>query len=104
MLGRTVPDWLETAHLGIPSGVEVGVVAGTAAFGLGRIVVPNLPRPHGGVIRVEETAVEGMKDCALVPVSHSHMLLSGLVGRLVCRFLLDGCFESRAVLPEEARA
>ena len=102
MLGKTVPDWLAAARRAIPDGVEVGVVAGTVAFGMGTFVVRSLPHPNDGVIRVEETAVAGMKANVQVGVSHSQLLVSRDVGRLVCRFLHHGDFEDRAVQPAES--
>src|SRR5262245_59903810 len=103
-LGRTVPEWLDAARLAAPNGVEVGVIAGTVAFGLGTIVARGLPRPHDGVICVEETAVDGMKGCVQIAVSHSQMLLSSAVGGLVCPFLRHGSFESHAARTAESIA
>lgn len=100
MLGQTVPEWLSCPRLAIPPGVEVGVIAGTVAFGLGAIVARDMPRPHDGVIRVAETAVDGMKESIEVAVSHSHLLLSKAVGRLVCSFLRHGQFAVEAPAAE----
>jgi len=96
MLGRTVPEWLDATRPTIPASVEVGVIAGTVEFGLGRLVVRGLPRPHDGVVSVAETMVGGMKASTQVPVSHSQMVVSQTVARLVSCFLLQGDFESRA--------
>ena len=95
MLGHTVPEWLRAPRLAIPEKIEVGVIAGTLAFGLGTLVARGLPRPHDGVVSVAETAVGGMKASRQVAVSHSQMLLSRNVAQLVSRFLLEGNFESR---------
>jgi pimeloyl-ACP methyl ester carboxylesterase len=94
MLGPCIPQWLECKRPGIPEGVEVGVIAGTVAFGLGMFVVPDLPRPNDGIVAVTETVVAGMKSRVEVPVSHSWMLASRTVGALACNFLLGGSFES----------
>jgi pimeloyl-ACP methyl ester carboxylesterase len=99
MLGRSVAEWLCAPRLAIPERVEVGVIAGTVAFGLGTLVARGLLRPHDGVVSVAETVVGGMKASTQVAVSHSQMLLSQNVARLVCRFLLQGRFESH----EQAR-
>ena len=104
VLGRTVPEWLACARGAIPDGVEVGVIAGTVALGMGALVVRSLPPPNDGVIRVEETAVGGMKASVQVGVSHSQMLVSRAVGRLVCRFLRHGEFASRATHSAESMA
>jgi pimeloyl-ACP methyl ester carboxylesterase len=99
MLGRTVPEWLGATRYSIPPSVEVGVIAGTVAFGLGTLVARGLPRPHDGVVSVAETSVSGMKASTQAAVSHSQMVLSRDVARLVSRFLLQGHFASQ----EDAR-
>ena len=70
----------------------LGVVAGTVAFGLARVVGGRLPGLNDGVVCVEETAVEGMADAAQVPVAHSLLATSAAVGRLAERFLRTGTF------------
>jgi hypothetical protein len=94
MLGQCVPQWLACAKPAVPAQVEVGVIAGTAAFGLGALLAPDLPRPHDGVVSVVETSVAGMKAAVQVPVSHSYLLVSAQVGRFACRFLRSGDFAS----------
>jgi pimeloyl-ACP methyl ester carboxylesterase len=96
MVGRTVPDWLENTRPVAPEGVLVGVIAGVRALGLGMIFVPDLPRPHDGVIRVSETLVEGAVDHIEVDVSHAAMLTSVQVARLVASFVSTGCFAAAA--------
>jgi pimeloyl-ACP methyl ester carboxylesterase len=76
--------WTRTAPL--------GVIAGTLAVGLGR-ALGGLPGPSDGVVRVDETTVEGMTARALVPLGHSLLIVSGAVGRLVERFMSAGRFE-----------
>lgn len=76
--------WQRTAPL--------GVIAGTLAVGLGR-ALGGLPGPSDGVVRVDETTVEGMTARALVPLGHSLLIVSGAVGRLVERFMSAGRFE-----------
>ena len=70
----------------------LGVVAGTTPLGLGR-AFGRLPGPNDGVVRVDETAVEGMADRALVAQGHSMLIVSGRVGDLVQRFCSAGTFE-----------
>jgi len=66
----------------------LGVVAGTAPIGLGRML-GALPGENDGVVRVEETEVDGMSDRALVRQGHSMLVVS----RQVCD-LVDGFFGS----------
>jgi hypothetical protein len=70
----------------------LGVVAGTLPLGLGR-ALGRLPGPNDGVVRVEETAVDGMTARALVPLGHSLLIVSGRVGQLAERFMRAGRFE-----------
>jgi pimeloyl-ACP methyl ester carboxylesterase len=93
MLGKTVPAWLACVKPRAPRGIEVGVVTGTRAVGLGMLVAPGMPRPHDGVVRAEETRVQGMTAQVELPVSHIGMAFSGRVGRRVVSFLLHGRFE-----------
>jgi pimeloyl-ACP methyl ester carboxylesterase len=70
----------------------LGVVAGTLPVGLGG-AFGGLPGQNDGVVRVEETAVEGMTARSLVPLGHSLLIVSGAVGRLAERFMRAGRFE-----------
>jgi pimeloyl-ACP methyl ester carboxylesterase len=70
----------------------LGIVAGTLPVALGR-ALGRLPGPNDGVVRVEETAVEGMTARTLVPLGHSQLIVSGAVGRLVEHFMRSGRFE-----------
>jgi hypothetical protein len=70
----------------------LGVVAGTVPLGLGR-ALGRLPGPNDGVVRVEETAVEGMTAQVLVALGHSLLIVSGAVGRQVECFMREGRFE-----------
>lgn len=69
----------------------LGVIAGTLPLGLGR-ALGALPGPNDGVVRVDETTVEGMAGRALVREGHSMLIVSREVGRLVERFLAAGSF------------
>lgn len=70
----------------------LGVVAGTAPLGLGRLF-GRLPGQNDGVVCVDETEVEGMAARALVPLGHSALVLSARVARLCSAFLARGRFE-----------
>jgi pimeloyl-ACP methyl ester carboxylesterase len=69
----------------------LGVIAGTAPIGLGR-ALGKLPGDNDGVVCVDETTVDGMRDRALVHYGHSMLIVSGKVGGLVERFLGAGRF------------
>ena len=76
-------SWRRTEHL--------GVIAGTRVFGLGR-ALGALPGENDGVVRVEETVIEGVSERVLVREPHSMLPLSASVAALVERFLRSGRF------------
>jgi len=71
---------------------ELGVIAGSRPWGLGRMVM-RLPGSNDGVVRLEETEVAGMRDRIVLPVSHSGMLVSARAAREVAAFLERGAFD-----------
>lgn len=91
MMGASGPLWEERAARWRRA-APLGVVAGTLPLGLGR-TLGRLPGDNDGVVRVEETSVEGMAARALVPLGHSMLIVSGRVAGLVQRFLGSGSFE-----------
>lgn len=91
-LGRSLPEWLESARPALYGRFEIGVVAGSLPLGLGRLVAPDLPGPSDGVVSVAETRLPGMRDHIVLNVSHSGMLLSRAVAHQVCAFLREGAF------------
>lgn len=91
MMGACGSRWLEH-EARWPRPEPLGVVAGTRPLGLSA-ALGRLPGDNDGVVRVEETGVQGMAARVLVPEGHSMLLVSGRVGRLVERFLAAGRFE-----------
>jgi pimeloyl-ACP methyl ester carboxylesterase len=73
----------------------LGVIAGTRPISLGR-VFGALPGANDGVVRVEETAVDGMQERLLLPVGHGEMIVSPRVARAVRMFLQHGRFDAHA--------
>jgi hypothetical protein len=92
-LGRCMPDLMDSGDCAAADGLEIGVIAGRMAIGIGRIVAPDLEQPCDGVVSVAETRFPGMRDHIVLNVSHSGMLVSRTVARQVCAFLRDGAFE-----------
>jgi pimeloyl-ACP methyl ester carboxylesterase len=99
LLGKCMGEWLGEPRRGDFSNFDIGVIAGDGGFGMGRLIAPGLPKPHDGVIAVEETRVPGMRDQVTLPVSHTAMLLSRPVVTQVCAFLDAGRFDHTAKLP-----
>jgi pimeloyl-ACP methyl ester carboxylesterase len=84
MVGETAARWTDCeARWSRPE--PLGVIAGTLPLGLGRLM-GALPGANDGVVRVEETTVEGMAQRVVLPLGHSFMLASAQVAGLVERF------------------
>jgi len=90
MLGASASRW-ETCAARWQRPEPLGVIAGTRPIGLGRLL-GALPGENDGVVRVEETSIEGMAERVLVPQGHSMLAVSARVSGLVERFLRAGCF------------
>jgi pimeloyl-ACP methyl ester carboxylesterase len=91
LLGRSAALWREHGGLSWRRPEPLGVVAGTLPLGLGR-ALGRLPGINDGVVCVDETAVEGMRERVLLPVSHSAMIVSARVAAQTAAFLRDGRF------------
>lgn len=92
LLGGVGADWLQRGVGGswkFPA--QLGVIAGTAGVGLGRLLGP-FDGPNDGTVAVAETCIEGAADCCELPVSHTSMWLSADVARHLVRFLESGRF------------
>jgi pimeloyl-ACP methyl ester carboxylesterase len=72
-------------------GRDLGIIAGEAPFGLGRLVAP-LSAPNDGAVLVDETRLEGATDHLTLRVSHSGMLFNDRVAAQTAAFLRDGRF------------
>jgi pimeloyl-ACP methyl ester carboxylesterase len=70
---------------------ELGIIAGDAGFGLGRLV-GKLGGPSDGTILLEEVQIEGAADRTVMRVSHTGMLFSAAVARAAAGFLRTGRF------------
>jgi pimeloyl-ACP methyl ester carboxylesterase len=71
---------------------ELGLIAGSSAVGLGRLLT-NLPEPNDGTVAVDETHLDGAVDHIVLNVSHTLMLFSPDVAQQVVHFLRHGRFE-----------
>jgi pimeloyl-ACP methyl ester carboxylesterase len=91
VIGRTYRDWISRPQPQPVSAVDIGIIAGTLRFGMGRLI-PGLTGPNDGLIRVDETRLPGAKDHIVLPVSHSGMLVSADCARQAAHFLREGVF------------
>lgn len=71
---------------------ETGMIAGSKAVGLGRLV-GGAEKPSDGTVAVKETRVERLTDHLTLPVTHTGMLFSAEVARQTAHFLETGGFE-----------
>jgi pimeloyl-ACP methyl ester carboxylesterase len=91
LLGRAAP-MLACGVEGLPAGHEVGVIAGTAPLGLGRLF-HHFDEPNDGSVALSETRMPGLADHLALASSHSGMVFSAPVARQVVAFLRDGRFD-----------
>ena len=94
LLGASRDIWHSLPELYRP-GCDLGVIAGSRPWGLGRMMM-RLPGVNDGVVRLEETEVTGMRDRVVLPLSHSGMLVSAQVARQLAAFLECGTFDHSA--------
>jgi len=91
LMGKSLSIWRQPVDVSINARFEIGVIAGTGAFGLGRMLI-RLLKPNDGVVCVDETKFPGMRDHLILPVGHSVMLVSSRVARQTAAFLRTGAF------------
>jgi pimeloyl-ACP methyl ester carboxylesterase len=93
LLGLSMRDLL--AHGGfrtVPSGREIGIVAGRVGIGLGRLF-GKFDGPNDGMVTVAETRLAGAADHIVLPVAHTSLLWSREVARQTEHFLRAGKFD-----------
>lgn len=91
MLGESAALWREGRAARWSAPAPLGVIAGSLPLGLGR-VLGRLPGVNDGVVRLEETEVEGMRERIVLPVGHTAMLVSARVAAQAAQFLAHGRF------------
>jgi pimeloyl-ACP methyl ester carboxylesterase len=92
MLGESEPLWQEGRVCRWDRRAPLGVVAGSRpSFGLGRML-GRLPGASDGVVRLEETEVDGMDDRIVLPVGHTELIFSARVETQTAHFLARGHF------------
>jgi pimeloyl-ACP methyl ester carboxylesterase len=90
-LGESEGLWREGRAARWTRPEALGVIAGSVPLGLGRLF-GALPGVNDGVVRLEETEVEGMAERVALPIGHSAMLISARVAAQVAAFLSHGKF------------
>lgn len=87
VLERPASEWAA----GVTGRRDVGVIAGTRALGLGRVIAA-FDDDNDGTVTVAETRLPGASDHLLLPVTHTAMVLSPEVARQTATFLKQGRF------------
>jgi len=90
-LGASEPLWAEGRPARWTRPEPLGVVAGNLSVGLGR-VLGSLPGANDGVVRVEETEIEGMRERIVLRVAHSALLVSARTAAETLSFLAHAHF------------
>jgi hypothetical protein len=92
ILGRSIADLLANKPDGwTPPPAGLGTLAGVFPCGLGALIA-RLPRPHDGVVALDETRCRSAVDSVTLKVSHYTMLWSRAVADQTCAFLCHGRF------------
>ncbi|HET7844201.1 MAG TPA: alpha/beta hydrolase [Xanthomonadales bacterium] len=90
LVGRS----LELLHAGVPpwhGRVPVGVVAGSAPYGLGQLL-GGFAEPNDGTVAISETRLDGIADHVVVPSTHTGLIYNEAVARQAAHFLAHGRF------------
>jgi pimeloyl-ACP methyl ester carboxylesterase len=72
---------------------SLGVIAGQRPLGIGRLM-GGLSGANDGVVNLEETRIEGVRDGIVVDATHMGLLVSSQVAAQVCAFLKHGRFDA----------
>jgi pimeloyl-ACP methyl ester carboxylesterase len=92
IMGRTAQDALLRQTRRRWSGArDLGIIAGSVAIGLGRLVGP-FGEPNDGTVLVSETRIENARAHLTLPTTHSGMLYSPTVAQQTAAFLREGRF------------
>jgi pimeloyl-ACP methyl ester carboxylesterase len=92
LLGRSMAELL--ARGGFKSwgpGHEVGVIAGSASLGMGRLF-GSFEGANDGMVGVDETRIAGVADHLVLPVAHTALLWAPEVARQAAWFFEHGRF------------
>jgi len=100
LIGKTVHDHISHPPAPVWRGArDLGVVAGTYPFGIGA-VFSSLPRPCDGVVLLEETRIDGLRDHIAYRMNHFGLLGFKRCAAQVARFLGTGSFAHPPLGPD----
>lgn len=106
IVGKSYEQALDGTVAPLPKGIELGVIAGNRAKGLGQPILSyhnrklrkadsslnNESLANDGTVYVTETKLDSATDHIILPVTHTGMLMNKEVARQVVCFLKNGKF------------
>lgn len=93
LLGRSGPEGLTEQREAVwKEPRDLGVIAGTCSLSINPFHT-RLPKPHDGMVTVDETRIAGAKDELQLDVTHTGMLFSRELAEQVTVFLREGKFK-----------
>lgn len=106
IVGKSYEQALDGTVAPLPKGIELGVIAGNKAKGLGQPILSYHNRKkrkedsrlnskslqHDGTVYVTETQLASATDHIVLPVTHTGMLVNKEVAEQVCWFLHNAQF------------
>lgn len=90
LLGRSLERGLLGDHPPWAGPDALAMISGSYGLGPGLLLPGVLARPHDGTVSIRETQAPEVRQHLTVPYSHTGMLLSARVSRIIARFLLEG--------------
>ena len=90
VLGRALTEAFACVPLPLPSGCELGTIAGKLNLLLGTLL--GAGKPNDTLVAASEAQHPDATQHAILPVSHGSMLLSSQVVDRIARFLSEGVF------------
>lgn len=93
LIGRSIIELLKGDVPAWSGNWDLGVIAGTLNFGLGRLI-GAISNTGDGTIRVEETRIPGVSDFTTLRVSHMGLVFSRKVATETYHFLEHGRFST----------
>jgi pimeloyl-ACP methyl ester carboxylesterase len=99
LIGKTVHDHISGPRDPVWRGTrDFGILAGIYPVGIAAIFKSH-PHPSDGVVLLEETQLEGVRDRVVFKLNHFGMLLSTRCCAQIACFLATGAFEHPAAEP-----
>lgn len=94
LLGRSIEKGLLGGAPGYDGRVPLGIVTGSARFGVSSLLYPS-ESVSDGVVAESETELDNVTERVSVPRSHSALIFSRLCAEHVARFIRTGTFRER---------